>query len=146
MLIIYVAGPFRAPTAWGIAENIRAAERVGLMVARAGAMPLIPHANTAHFHGQCDDQFWLDGTMELLRVTDAAVFTPRWHLSSGSCAEMREVNRLDMPFLDLGSISEAFFQTEVTSFVQRLSHGKDHQPEKQREVAQTVADRPGKAP
>jgi len=26
MKIVYVAGPFRAPTSWGIAENIRAAE------------------------------------------------------------------------------------------------------------------------
>lgn len=52
MKIIYIAGPFRASTAWGIAENVRAAERVGLEVARAGAMPLIPHANTAHFHGE----------------------------------------------------------------------------------------------
>ncbi len=52
MKIIYIAGPYRAPTAWRIAENVRAAERVGLEVARAGAMPLIPHANTAHFQGE----------------------------------------------------------------------------------------------
>lgn len=127
MKIVYIAGPFRAPTAWQIAENIRAAERIGLLVARAGAMPLIPHANTAHFQGQRDDQFWLDGTMELLRVTDGAVFIPRWHLSSGSCREMRETARLKKPFIDLGSINEVYFQSEISAFVQRLNHGEDNQ-------------------
>lgn len=131
MLVIYVAGPFRSPTQWGIAENIRAAERIGLLVARAGAMPLIPHANTAHFHGQCDDQFWLNGTVELLRRCDAAVFIPKWHLSSGSCGEMREAARLDMPFLDLGSFSEAYFQSELNDFVARISRGQVNQSEEQ---------------
>lgn len=102
MLVVYVAGPFRAPTAWGIAENVRAAERVGLAVARAGAMPLIPHANTGNFHGEGDDQLWLDGTMELLRRCDAVVLVPGWQRSSGTKAEVAEAERLGLPVFDLG--------------------------------------------
>jgi hypothetical protein len=101
MKVIYIAGPYRAPTAWGIAENVRAAERVGLEVARAGAMPLIPHANTAHFHGECTDELWIEGTLELLRRCDAAVFLPNWHHSTGSRCEWAECMRRDMPRLDL---------------------------------------------
>lgn len=131
MLVIYVAGPFRGPTAWDIAENIRAAERVGLLVARAGAMPLIPHANTAHFHGQCDDQFWLDGTLELLRRCDGAVFIHRWRDSSGSLGEFREAGRLLIPRLQLDAYPEYLHQEEINTFVERIRCGKEHNPEEQ---------------
>lgn len=104
MMVIYVAGPFRGPTAWDIAENIRAAERVGLIVAQAGAMPLIPHANTAHFHGQKPEQYWVDGTLELLRRSDAAVFIPGWRRSTGSLGEWDEALRLFKPHLDLDAL------------------------------------------
>jgi hypothetical protein len=101
MKIVYVAGPFRAPTAWQIAENIRHAERYGLEVATRGAMPLIPHANTAHFHGIGADQFWLDGTMALLRRCDAILLVPGWQRSSGTRAELEEAKRLALPVFDL---------------------------------------------
>ncbi len=104
MKIVYIAGPFRASTAWGIAENVRAAERIGLEVARHGAMPLIPHANTAHFHGEGSDQVWIDGTLELLRRCDAAVFIPGWPNSSGSRGEWSECVQLQMPRLDLANV------------------------------------------
>ncbi len=97
--VIYIAGPFRAPTAWGIAENVRAAERVGLEVARAGGMPLIPHANTAHFHGEGADELWLEGTLELLRRCDAMVLVDGYERSSGTKAEIKEAERLGIPIL-----------------------------------------------
>jgi hypothetical protein len=99
--VVYIAGPFRAPTAWGIAENVRAAERFGLEVARLGAMPLIPHANTAHFHGEGDDQVWIEGTLELMRRCDAAVFIPGWPRSKGSQGEWDECSLRRIPKLDL---------------------------------------------
>jgi len=120
MKVIYVAGPFRAPTQWEIAENIREAERIGLLVARAGAMPLIPHANTAHFHGQLDADFWLNGTMELLRRCDAAVFIPGWKSSAGSLAEHDECRRLKKPWLSLSLSSPSLFASVIVTFVQQL--------------------------
>lgn len=97
MKVIYIAGPFRAPTAWGIAENVRRAERAALEVAKLGAMPLCPHANTAHFQGECTDQFWLDGTMELLRRCDAVLTVEGWLASSWARAEVEEALRLGKP-------------------------------------------------
>jgi hypothetical protein len=119
MKLVYVAGPFRATTAWGIAENVRSAERVGLEVARAGSMPLIPHANTAHFHGECTDDFWIEGTLELLRRCDAAVFLPGWHHSTGSRGEWAECVRLGMPRLDL----EPFYLEPLTWAEQKQAIG-----------------------
>lgn len=97
MKVVYIAGPFRAPTAWGIAENVRAAERAGIEVARLGAMPLIPHANTANFHGELSDQFWLDGTLELLRRCDALLLIDGWVVSSGARKERAEAAELSLP-------------------------------------------------
>ena len=94
MKLVYIAGPFRGPTAWDVAENVRNAERVGLEVAKAGHMPVVPHANTQHFHGQLDDAFWLEGTLELLRRCDAVVLVPGWEKSSGTRAEVREARRI----------------------------------------------------
>lgn len=107
MKVVYVAGPFRAANQWRIAENIRAAERVGRLVAMAGAMPLIPHANTAHFHGLETPEFWLEGTLELLRRCDAAVFIDNWHESRGSVGEWEECMRLKLPHMDVSSMSQA---------------------------------------
>jgi nucleoside 2-deoxyribosyltransferase len=96
-VLIYIAGPFRAPTQWGIAENVRNAERVGLEVARAGAYPIIPHANTQHFNGEGSDQLWLSGTLELMRRCDAVVVIDGWERSTGTRAEMKEAYALGLP-------------------------------------------------
>lgn len=88
MKVVYIAGPFRGQTVWDVAENVRVAERVALDVARLGAMPLCPHANTAHFDGLLSDQFWIDGTLELLKRCDAVMTTQDWARSTGARGEV----------------------------------------------------------
>lgn len=105
MKIVYIAGPYRAKTAWGVAKNIRNAEMWGYAVAEAGAMPLIPHANSAHFDGEFTDEFWLDGTMELLRRCDGILLMPNWQESTGAKHEALEAERLDMPELDMACMA-----------------------------------------
>lgn len=97
MKLVYVAGPFTAPTAWQIAENVRAAERAGLQVACCGAMPVIPHANTANFHGTCTPEFWYAGTLELLRRCDAIVLIDGWRGSRGAVIEKETAEKRGMP-------------------------------------------------
>ena len=105
MKVIYVAGPFRAPSAWAIEQNVRRAEEWGLRVAEIGAMPLIPHANTRFFQGLLPDEFFLDGTRELLRRCDGILMTPGWEESSGSRGELDEAMLLKIPFFyDIGSL------------------------------------------
>jgi hypothetical protein len=65
--LVYIAGPFTAATPWRVEQNVRRAEEAGLWVAEHGAMPVIPHANTRYFHGECTPEFWYEGTLELLR-------------------------------------------------------------------------------
>jgi hypothetical protein len=97
MKIVYVAGPFAGKTAWDITENVRAAERVGLEVARLGHLPVIPHCNSAHFFGQLDESFWLAGYTKLLGLCDALILVPDWERSKGTCAEKAEAERLGLP-------------------------------------------------
>jgi hypothetical protein len=95
--LIYVAGPFRGPNGWEIERNVRRAEELGYDVFRAGGMPIIPHANTRHFHGQGTDQFWLDGTLELARRCDALILTPDWSNSVGARSERMTVLEMGKP-------------------------------------------------
>lgn len=114
MKVCYIAGPFRGPSGWDIAENVRAAERLGLKVALLGGMPLIPHANSAHFHGQGSDEFWLEGTLELLRRCDCVVTSPDWRRSRGTRAEIIEARRRNMPIFLSGDLSMHQHIVQVT--------------------------------
>jgi hypothetical protein len=96
MRVVYVAGKFSAPDQWQRSRNVRAAETVAFAVAEVGAMPLNPLANTANFFGTLRDEFWYDGTLELLRRCDAVILVPGWEGSKGVAAEVKEAERLGM--------------------------------------------------
>jgi len=95
--VIYIAGPYRADSTWGIKRNIRAAEEVGIAVMHMGAMPLIPHMNTAHWDGLFPDEVFLAGTAALLLRCDAIVLCPGWNKSEGAKNELRLANMNDIP-------------------------------------------------
>ena len=57
MKLIYIAGPFTAPTHWQVAQNIRAAEAAGREVALLGHMPVIPHVLGQHYGDEQSAEF-----------------------------------------------------------------------------------------
>lgn len=73
MILVYIAGPYRAPTEWEVLGNIRRAEEVALRVWKAGAACICPHKNTAFFGGAAPDDVWLTGDLEMVRRCDAVV-------------------------------------------------------------------------
>jgi nucleoside 2-deoxyribosyltransferase len=97
VFIIYVAGPFRGKNAWEVEENIRRAERAGFSLAERGFMPLIPHCNTRFFNGTLTDEFWLEGTLELLKRCDAVFLVDGWSNSQGTQKEVEEAKKLGIP-------------------------------------------------
>jgi len=91
--LIYVAGPYTAPTRDGIEENIRKAEEVGKSVLLAGHVPVIPHKITGHwdacakFKGWAYDH-WMDKfCFPLLRACDGILMMPDWNTSPGAMRE-----------------------------------------------------------
>jgi hypothetical protein len=99
MILVYVAGRYRAPTHYEVARNIAAARAIGEAVCALGlnAYPLIPHCNTAHMDGLREDGYWLAGTMQVLRRCDCVLLVPGWESSSGTRAEIREAETLGKP-------------------------------------------------
>jgi nucleoside 2-deoxyribosyltransferase len=94
---VYVAGRFRADTDEGVEANIARAEALGLEVAKLGASPVIPHANTRSLHHHIDEKWMLEATLELMRRCDAVVLTEGWQESSGTRDEICEANWLGIP-------------------------------------------------
>lgn len=95
--VVYVAGPFRAPTPIEVRANVLRAEQLGCAVLQLGAMPLIPHANTGHFDSVAPQDLMIEGTLELMRRCDAVVFTDDWQRSVGARGENEEAVRLGLP-------------------------------------------------
>ena len=95
--LVYIAGPFtgkgetRAEQRADTEAKIARAVQLGIRVARLGAYPVIPHANTSHpeFEDVQDYGFWIEGTAELLERCDAVLFTDDWRDSSCARGEER---------------------------------------------------------
>ena len=94
---IYIAGPFRAKTAWAVEQNIRRAEESGMAVFQLGHSAFIPHANTRFFDGTLTDQFWLDATAAWLPISDAVLLVRGWADSEGTLGEIRLARELGVP-------------------------------------------------
>jgi hypothetical protein len=124
MKIIYIAGPMRGKNHWEVAQNVRNAEYWGFEVAKAGHMPLIPHCIGAHFDGTLTGEFWLEGTAELLRRCDGAVFIPGWPRSSGSNSEFTICAERKIPVCDLDGPFAHSTEIVLSKWFERYSrHG-----------------------
>jgi hypothetical protein len=100
MKLVYVAGPYRAKTAWQRELNIREAEELGFRIAVIGFVPVIPHTMYRHFDGELTDEFWLGGTLALMERCDAVVLTGRWQESTGAKGERARALELELPVFD----------------------------------------------
>ena len=102
MLLVYIAGPYRADTPHEIHANIERARRYAASVWRKdGWAALCPHMNTAHMDGVCSPERFLEGTMEMMRRCDAVLMMPGWEHSEGARAEKAEAGRLCIPVLEV---------------------------------------------
>jgi hypothetical protein len=97
---IYIAGPYRAETAWKRKQNIARAAALGLEVCKLGATAFVPHKNTEDCDGELPDEFWLAADMEWLRVSDAVLLTSDWGRSAGAIEERETALILGIPVFD----------------------------------------------
>ncbi len=99
MKVIYVAGPFRSDSAWGIEQNIRRAEESALELWLDGWAVICPHTNTRFFQGAAPDDVWLKGCLEILARCDAIYMIKGWANSSGSLSELAMATKLGLKVL-----------------------------------------------
>lgn len=97
MRILYIAGPYRAPTKEEIQSNINKASQVAKEIWKMGFVALCPHNNTAHFDGVCDEERFLKGGLELLRRCDGIVILPGWQKSAGTILEFEKALGWNIP-------------------------------------------------
>jgi hypothetical protein len=100
MKVVYVAGPYRADTEYGVLLNIQRAEQLALKVWIAGAACICPHKNTAFFGGAAHDSIWLDGDKEIVRRCDAVVCTNGWRDSVGASGEVALAIEIGLPVFE----------------------------------------------
>lgn len=99
MVKVYVAGPYRAPTTWGIHQNIQEAKRWGLEIAKMGANPFVPHANTGYYDGELPEEFWLEADIEWLDFCDCLFVLPNSQSSEGTLGEIRYCHKQGIPVI-----------------------------------------------
>ena len=99
--LIYLAGPYRSDTVYGIRQNIRRAEEIALEFWKRGVPVLSPHKNTALFDGAADDSVWLDGDLIMLARCDVLVLLPGWEKSSGTKTEKGRAETARMPVFEI---------------------------------------------
>lgn len=127
--IIYIAGPFRGPFPWDVKCNVHEAKKLGLLVAKSGGTPLIPHAMYADFDKILPDDYWLDATLGLLERCDAIVLHPSWQKSAGSRGEVARAEELKMPVLDFARFVPALasvdgsFTALIDPFIRAVTNG-----------------------
>lgn len=111
--VIYVAGPFSAPTPEGVYSNVMAALAFGQQVRAMGFIPLVPHvAILPTGNTEADYEAALAECFELLSRSDALVLMPTWRKSPGAMREREFAERLGLPIFEaLEALQEAAHAT-----------------------------------
>ena len=99
MRLIFVSGPYRAPTKQGIDANIYAAMHAAKELWKSGFAVICPHANTANFDGIVPDEIFLEGDLEILRRCDCIFMMANYKNSLGACGELRIAKELGLEII-----------------------------------------------
>lgn len=95
---IYIAGPYASSSRWGEEQNVRNAESLGYEVAKLGAYPVIPHANTRHYFSEAQpDKFWYQATLDEMLTCDGVMMVEHWEESYGSTKEKQVAESKGLP-------------------------------------------------
>lgn len=100
MKLVYIAGPYRALNAWEVEQNIRRAEQWAYRIASEGFFPVCPHTNTrGYFESLQTAEFWLEGTLALMKKCDLVYAIPGWQLSTGAQGEVAAAQVAGIPVI-----------------------------------------------
>lgn len=106
--IVYVAGPFRADTPWGVLTNVRRAEVVSKQLWDRGVFNICPHLLGANLDKSVPDRVMLAGTLEIARRCDALLLCMGWESSSGTLGEREAMRALGRPVFGEEGFTKGF--------------------------------------
>ena len=102
MKVVFIAGPYKAPTIFQTMQNILEARRIALKYWALGYAVICPHSNSAFFDGSIVDiaelgreEPWYDGDKEFVRRSDIVVAMHGWWNSKGATAEIELAKELN---------------------------------------------------
>jgi hypothetical protein len=142
-MIVYVAGPYGAPTHEGISANIQNARQVGIELWEMGHVPIVPHLNTAHFEVDCKvpNDAYYQGDLKIQARCDCVVVVPGWENSKGTRDEIEYAGTIDQPVYFYPSVPplnpteisrpgqcERFVTTIMTMYRTHLRKNFDYSP------------------
>ena len=99
-ILVYIAGPYSAPTEEGVEANIAVARAAAVAVKLAGFSYFCPHLNSARFERDCPGvphADWLTQDLLILPACHALLLLPESELSVGALMEWRKAVDLNIP-------------------------------------------------
>jgi hypothetical protein len=95
--VVYVAGPYSAPTAWQREQNIRRAEALTLELWERGVPAICVHAIARNYFGAVSERLAVAIDDALLDRCDAVLLVEGWEHSTGTLAEIKRATAAFMP-------------------------------------------------
>ena len=104
--MVYLAGPYSAPTQDEIKANVRRAATVASVLWEKGYAVICPHMNTYSMEGDAslgterwiqEFEKFLTGDFEIISRCDMVVMLSGWENSKGACAEFVFAKWLELP-------------------------------------------------
>ena len=102
-VVVYISGPYSAPTPEGIEANIKQARAAGIALMRQGYAVIIPHCNTQNFEVHAPDlthKQYIDMDCTLLTRLrpgkDAILMLPGYLESKGAMRELTTAIQLHL--------------------------------------------------
>lgn len=92
----YIAGSYRAPTEWGVTQNIeRARNMAAKLLADGEYFPVTPHMMTAYLGGIVEDDVLVDHYIDIIeKLCSVVVMLKGWEKSEGARKEHDAAQRL----------------------------------------------------
>lgn len=101
MYVVYVIGPYRAPTSFEMHHNIQAARDAAIQLWREGYAVICPHMNSCWLDGVITDTAFLKHYLHILARCDMAFVLPGWQHSVGSREEVKLCIAQNIPVFDI---------------------------------------------